>query len=76
MPDRDAHRARLAPFRRRGLDLHIPCPQCRNPIELVGLPADEEEVVCPACGLTFRLEGESTAPWSRAEARGIWATSS
>jgi serine/threonine protein kinase/ribosomal protein S27E len=42
--------------------VHIRCPHCRNPIELVGLPAGE--VVCPACGSTFRLERESTASWS------------
>ena len=45
----------------RGLDIHILCPHCRNPIELVGLTVDD--VVCPACGSTFRLERESTASW-------------
>jgi serine/threonine protein kinase len=45
----------------RGLDIHILCPHCRNPIELVGLTA--ADVVCPACGSTFRLERESTASW-------------
>src|SRR5262249_24948760 len=29
----------------------------------VGLAA-VEEVICPSCGSTFRLERESTAPWS------------
>ena len=48
----------------RGLDVHILCPHCRNPIELVGLIAADGEVVCPSCGSTFRLERESTAPWS------------
>ena len=50
-----------AAFGLRGLDVHIRCPHCRNPIELVGLPAGE--VVCPSCGSTFRLERESTAAW-------------
>ena len=45
----------------RGLDIHILCPHCRNPIELVGLTV--ADVVCPACGSTFRLERESTASW-------------
>jgi serine/threonine-protein kinase len=45
----------------RGLDIHVLCPHCRNPIELVGLTA--ADVVCPACGSTFRLERESTASW-------------
>jgi WD40 repeat protein/tRNA A-37 threonylcarbamoyl transferase component Bud32 len=61
-PTRDADGGRPSPFPLRGLEVHIRCPHCRNPIELVGLPA--EEVVCPACGSTFRLERESTAPWS------------
>jgi tRNA A-37 threonylcarbamoyl transferase component Bud32/tetratricopeptide (TPR) repeat protein len=43
----------------RGLDIHILCPHCRNPIELVGPTV--ADVVCPACGSTFRLERESTA---------------
>src|SRR5262249_5967006 len=46
----------------RGLDLHILCPHCRNPIELVGPTA--ADVVCPSCGSTFRLERESTGSWS------------
>jgi tetratricopeptide (TPR) repeat protein/tRNA A-37 threonylcarbamoyl transferase component Bud32 len=46
----------------RSLDLHIRCPHCSNPIELVGLPAGE--LVCPSCGSSVRLERESTAPWS------------
>jgi WD40 repeat protein/tRNA A-37 threonylcarbamoyl transferase component Bud32 len=44
-----------------GLDIHVLCPHCRNPIELVGL--DAADVTCPACGSTFRLERESTASW-------------
>ena len=62
-PGRDADGVRLSPFQLRGLDIRILCPHCRNPIELAGLTA-AEEVVCPACGSTFRLERESTAPWS------------
>ena len=47
----------------RGLNIQIRCPHCHNPIELVGLPAGE--VVCPACGSTFRLELGSTTSRSR-----------
>jgi tRNA A-37 threonylcarbamoyl transferase component Bud32 len=61
-PDRDADGARPSPSPRPGLEIHLLCPHCRNPIELVGLPAGE--VVCPSCGSTFRLERESTATWS------------
>src|SRR5262249_12453068 len=47
--------------------MRIVCPHCCNPIELVDLPADDGELVCPSCGSTCRLEGESTAPWSPRE---------
>jgi hypothetical protein len=55
---------RLAPLRLHGLDLHLLCPHCQNPIALVGLPAGED-VVCPSCGSTFRIEAEgaSTRSW-------------
>jgi WD40 repeat protein/tRNA A-37 threonylcarbamoyl transferase component Bud32 len=39
--------------------LHIHCPHCRNPIELVTLP-DTDEILCPLCGSTFRLDIAST----------------
>jgi tRNA A-37 threonylcarbamoyl transferase component Bud32 len=60
-PTRDAVVGRPSPFPLLGLEVHIRCPHCRNPIELIGLPAGE--VVCPSCGSTFRVERESTAPW-------------
>jgi WD40 repeat protein len=39
--------------------MHVLCPHCRNPIELVRLSAGEE-VLCTACGSSFRLEGQPT----------------
>jgi len=39
--------------------MHIICPHCRNPIELVKLSA-REEIVCPSCGSSFRVESDST----------------
>jgi tRNA A-37 threonylcarbamoyl transferase component Bud32 len=39
--------------------MHILCPHCRNPIELVKL-TPREEIACPSCGSSFRLETEST----------------
>jgi WD40 repeat protein len=44
--------------------MHILCPHCRNPIELAQITASEE-VTCPACGSTFRLEPDSTTGWER-----------
>ncbi len=42
---------------------HIRCPNCNNPIEIVG-PAEIDEVHCPSCHSSFRLERRATIPWS------------
>src|SRR5262245_20622456 len=47
--------------------MHVLCPHCQNPIELVKLST--EEIVCPACGLTFKLEHEATAYWKPDDGR-------
>ena len=39
--------------------MHLVCPHCHSPIELVTLPAPHE-VQCPSCGSTFRIAVEST----------------
>jgi WD40 repeat protein len=39
--------------------VHILCPHCRNPIEVVKL-TPREEIACPSCGSSFRLEGGAT----------------
>jgi serine/threonine-protein kinase len=49
----------------RGLEGHLHCPHCRNPIGLATLPASGE-IRCPICGSTFRLESGSTASWGGA----------
>jgi len=42
--------------------MHLHCPHCRNPIEL--LPGEaEEDFQCPSCGSSFRLEEISTTGW-------------
>jgi WD40 repeat protein/tRNA A-37 threonylcarbamoyl transferase component Bud32 len=41
--------------------VHLLCPHCHNPIELVDAPAGD--VLCPACGSTFRLEQGPTSAW-------------
>src|SRR5262245_55172300 len=43
--------------------MHIHCPHCRNPIELVEL-APREEIACPTCGSSFCLENQSTTAGS------------
>jgi serine/threonine protein kinase len=42
--------------------MHILCPHCRNPIEVVKISA-REEVLCPSCGSSFHLETDSTTGW-------------
>ena len=40
--------------------LHLHCPHCHNPIELVEVPR-AEEVVCPSCGSTFHIISAGSA---------------
>src|SRR5687767_2384054 len=39
--------------------MHVLCPHCRNPIELVKI-TPREEIHCPSCGSGFSLENSST----------------
>jgi WD40 repeat protein/tRNA A-37 threonylcarbamoyl transferase component Bud32 len=39
--------------------MHVICPHCHNPIELVKI-TPRAEISCPACGSTFCLEGGAT----------------
>ena len=39
--------------------MHILCPHCHNPIEVVRI-APREEIACPSCGSSFHLEMGST----------------
>jgi uncharacterized protein YbaR (Trm112 family) len=40
--------------------MHILCPHCRNPIEVVKLTA-HAEIACPTCGSSFRKDEQVTA---------------
>src|SRR5947207_8016255 len=40
--------------------MHILCPHCHNPIELVRL-TPREEIACPSCGSSFCLDTASTS---------------
>jgi hypothetical protein len=42
--------------------MHIHCPHCQNPIELVDGPRIDD-VICPSCGSSFRLDTHSTVTW-------------
>jgi hypothetical protein len=39
--------------------MHILCPHCHNPIEVVKLIA-HKEIACPSCGSSLRLETDTT----------------
>src|SRR5262245_24536557 len=39
--------------------MHILCPHCQNPIELITI-RPYEEIACPSCGSSFRLVTQST----------------
>ena len=43
---------------------------CQNPIELVKL-VPHEEIVCPSCGSSFRLEADATTDWRPNEFRKL-----
>jgi serine/threonine protein kinase len=42
--------------------MHLICPHCQSPIELVEIPTPGE-ILCPSCGSSFNLAGGSTAGW-------------
>jgi eukaryotic-like serine/threonine-protein kinase len=43
--------------------MHLACPHCQSPIEVVESPPPAE-IVCPSCGSSFHLEGQSTTAGS------------
>jgi tRNA A-37 threonylcarbamoyl transferase component Bud32 len=45
--------------------MHILCPHCHNPIEVIKLSA-WAEIICPSCGSSVRLETDSTGSEQRA----------
>ena len=45
--------------------MHVLCPHCRDPIEVVTL-TPHEEIACPSCGSGFRLDPGATTGWQRA----------
>jgi hypothetical protein len=42
--------------------LHILCPHCRGPIEVLDAHA-VGDVTCPSCGSTFRVDQQATPTW-------------
>lgn len=46
--------------------MQVRCPHCQNPIEVEDF-STIKEILCPACGSTFRLADQSTAAWSPRE---------
>jgi serine/threonine protein kinase len=46
--------------------MQVACPHCQNTIEVEQL-SSVKEILCTACGSTFRLDPVSTAAWSPPE---------
>ena len=44
--------------------MHILCPHCHNPIEIVKLNP-RAEIACPSCGSRFHVDAGSTTGWER-----------
>jgi 18S rRNA m6A1832 methyltransferase subunit Trm112p-like protein len=40
----------------------LTCPHCQSPVEPT--EPDAQEILCPACGSTFRLAQEATISWT------------
>src|SRR6266849_228438 len=49
--------------------MQLHCPHCRNPIE-VAIQDTPPEIVCPACGSTFRLDSLATTAWTPSQLFG------
>jgi hypothetical protein len=59
----------------RGLDIHILCPHCHNPIELIGLTAADVASAPPAARRSDS-SGSRPPPGACAETSASWAGSS
>ncbi len=63
---RDEIRQCLAdpPRTRRRFQAHLNCPHCNTPIEIVTENPDED-ILCPSCGSSFRIDRDHTQSWSK-----------
>jgi serine/threonine protein kinase len=50
--------------------MHILCPHCHNPIEVVKISA-HEEIACSSCGSSFRLEMDTTTDTENSSAQKL-----
>jgi tetratricopeptide (TPR) repeat protein len=50
--------------------MHLLCPHCKNPIELVKFDP-REEITCTSCGSSFRIDEGSTTGWIDNSAKSI-----
>jgi hypothetical protein len=50
--------------------VHLLCPHCKNPIELVKLDP-RAEITCTSCGSSFRIDEGSTTGWIDNSAKTI-----
>jgi len=50
--------------------MHLACPHCHGPIEILTATGGEE-ILCPSCGSTFRLDTGSTTSWQSLRGRQL-----
>src|SRR4051812_27940258 len=50
--------------------MHIRCPHCHNPVEVVG-DSSFTEIACPSCGSSFSLISGDTTQTYRTESRKV-----
>jgi hypothetical protein len=50
--------------------MNILCPHCQNPIEVVKL-SSREEIACPSCGSSFRLETDTNTGWENSQGQTL-----
>lgn len=55
---------RSRPGRISRFSARLNCPHCHNPIEIVAESA-QDEVVCPSCGSSLKLDGGQTLTWDK-----------
>jgi serine/threonine protein kinase len=58
--------ADLFPAKVPRFPIRLNCPHCQNPIAIVD-DAEHDEVICPSCGSSIRLDADRTTSWNPAK---------
>ena len=52
------------------LRIHLSCPHCNN-TDSFEVEQDHNDVLCPSCGGSFKIDPDRTEPWSAGELRSL-----